>query len=310
MKNVIILLAAYNGQKYIEEQINSIIEQDYDDWKLILSDDCSTDDTINILDSYSNRFPDKIIHYKSGRRFGNAQMHFMHLLEQFHDAPYIMFCDQDDVWHPDKITKTLSKMKEIEKEASIPAMVHTDLCVVDGNLNIISDSFCKRSKLDGNRLKLNQLLVQNVVTGCTLMMNNSLAELCCRYELPKEAAMHDWWAAIICAVFGKTAFLDISTIYYRQHGNNSVGAKNVTSPTYLWERLKTKSMKKSLRDAVKQAEAFLNCFGDSIPADKKLIITDFVRTKDASIFVKDYIYLKHHIFKCGVIRVLAQFIGG
>lgn len=310
MSTVLILLAAYNGQKYIGEMIDSIISQDYTDWHLILSDDSSTDSTLSILEDYANKYPEKITHYKSGKKFGNAQNHFMHLLKQYNDAPYIMFCDQDDVWHSDKISKTIDRMKKIENDCNIPAMVHTDLCVVDGNLNKISDSFCKHSKLNGNRLQLNQLLIQNVVTGCTMMMNNSLAKLCCRYELPKQALMHDWWIAIICSVFGKSAFLDSATIDYRQHGNNSVGAKNVTSPSYLLERLKNNSMKKSIRASIEQAEAFLKCFGDNIPADKKLIITDFVKIKDASIFKKDYIYLKHRIFKCGMIRVLAQFIGG
>ena len=309
MNTVLILLATYNGEKYIKEMVESIIAQDYTDWKLILSDDSSTDSTPQILDLYAEKYPEKITHYKSGKRFGNAQNHFMHLLQQHHDAPYIMFCDQDDVWHSDKISKTLAKMKETEIEG-IPTLVHTDLVVVDGSLNKISDSFCQRSKLDGNRLSLNKLLVQNVVTGCTLMMNNQLAQLSCKYPLPKEAVMHDWWVAIICSVFGKSAFLDYSTIDYRQHGNNSVGAKDVTSPAYLLERLKSNAMKKSLMDAANQAEAFLTCFGDSIPEDKKLVIKDFVKTKDASFFKRNYIYLKHRIFKCGSIRVLAQFIGG
>lgn len=290
--------------------IDSIVSQDYADWHLILSDDCSTDSTYSILENYANKYPEKITHHKSGKKFGNAQNHFMHLLEQYNDAPYIMFCDQDDIWHPDKISKTIAKMKEIEEDCSIPAMVHTDLRVVDADLNEISDSFCKHSKLNGNRLQLNQLLIQNVVTGCTMMMNNSLAKLCCQHKLPEQALMHDWWIALICSVFGKTAFLDLATIDYRQHGNNSVGAKNVTSPAYLLERLKTKSMKKSIRDSIEQAEAFLNCFGDSIPANEKLIISDFVKAKDASIFVRNHIYLKHRIFKCGCIRILAQFIGG
>lgn len=306
MSTVLILLAAYNGEKYIKEMVDSIIAQDYTDWHLILSDDSSSDSTCKILDDYALEYPEKITHYQSGKRFGNAQSHFMHLLEQHHDAPYIMFCDQDDVWHSDKISKTLAKMKEIETEG-VPALVHTDLVVVDGLLNKISDSFCTHSKLDGTRLKLNQLLVQNVVTGCTLMMNNALARLSCTYPLPKEAIMHDWWVAIICAVFGKSAFLDCATMDYRQHGNNSVGAKNVSSFSYLFERLKSKSMKKSLRDAAVQAQAFLSCFGESIPQDKKAVIADFAATKDASVLRKDYIYLKHRIFKCGIIRILAQF---
>lgn len=309
MGTVLILLATYNGEKYIKEMIDSIIAQDYTDWRLVISDDGSTDSSADILEEYAKKLPEKITHYHSGQKFGNAQNHFMHLLENHRDAPYIMFCDQDDIWHSDKVRKTLEKMKEIE-EPGTPCLVHTDLAVVDGELNKISDSFCRHSKLDGNRLKLNQLLVQNVVTGCTMMINNSLAELACEKPLPKEALMHDGWIALICSVFGKSAFLDEATIDYRQHGNNSVGAKNVTSLPYLIERFKSKAMKNSLKNAAIQAKAFLDCFGDRIPSEKRVIVEDFAKTVDCSAFKRNQIYIKHRIYKCGIIRVLAQMIWG
>ena len=309
MGTVLILLATYNGEKYIREMVDSILKQDYEDWHLVLSDDGSTDSTATILEEYAKKNPDKITHYRSGLKFGNAQNHFMHLLNQHHNAPYIMFCDQDDVWHSDKIGKTLAKMKEIE-ENGIPALVHTELTVVDGELCKIADSFCKHSKLDGNRLKTNQLLVQNVVTGCTMMINEPLARLACEKALPKEALMHDGWIALICSVFGRSAFLDEATIDYRQHGNKSVGAKNVSSPSYLLERLKSNAMKRSLKNAAKQAEAFLECYGDRLLEEKKQVIVDFAKTADCSLFKRDYIYIKHRLFKCGAIRVIAQFIGG
>lgn len=309
MGNVLILLATYNGEKYVKEMIDSIIAQDYTDWSLILSDDGSTDSSRDILDEYASKYPDKITHYRSGQKFGNAQSHFMHLLSTHRDAPYIMFCDQDDIWHSDKVSKTLKKMKEIE-EPNTPCLVHTDLAVVDGELNEISNSFCKHSKLDGNRLKLNQLLVQNVVTGCTMMINKPLADLSCEKPLPKEALMHDGWIALICSVFGKSAFLDEPTIDYRQHGNNSVGAKNVTSLPYLIDRFKSKAMKNSLKNAAIQAKAFLDSFGDQILDEKRVVIEDFAKTADCSAFKRNRIYLKHRLFKCGAIRIIAQFIGG
>ena len=306
MATVLILLATYNGEKYINEMVDSILNQDYEDWALVLSD---TDKTPEILDEYAAKFPNKITHYRSGQRFGNAQKHFMHLLNTHRDAPYIMFCDQDDRWHSDKVSKTLEKMQEIE-ETDTPCLVHTDLVVVDGELNKISDSFCKLSKLDGNRLALNQLLVQNVVTGCTMMINKRLADLSCEKPLPEEALMHDGWIALICSVFGKSAFLDESTIDYRQHGNNSVGAKNVASLPYLIERFKSKAMKNSLKNAAIQAKAFADSFGENISEDKKVIIEDFAKTADCSVFKRNRIFIKHRLFKCGAVRIIAQFIGG
>lgn len=87
------------------------------------------------MQEYADRYPDRITHYRSGRRFGSAQKHFMHLLEQFGDqADYVMFCDQDDVWHPDKVRLTLRLMEQVETDPSLPVLVHTDLRVVDGEL--------------------------------------------------------------------------------------------------------------------------------------------------------------------------------
>ena len=225
---VYILLAAYNGCAYIREQIDSLLLQDHTAIKIILSDDGSSDDTLKILNEYAQKYPEKILHYRSGVRFGCAQKHFMHLLGVFQDAPYLMFCDQDDVWHTDKVRKTLAKMQKLENGEMVPTMVHTDLRVVDGDLKEISPSFWKHSNLDGSRLALNQLLVQNVVTGCTMMINRPLAQLACR-SVPQKVLMHDWWLALLASACGRTGFLTEQTIDYRQHGNNSVGAKDVRS---------------------------------------------------------------------------------
>lgn len=306
---VLILLAAYNGEAYIRLMVDSVLSQDYQDIRLVVSDDNSSDHTQTILAEYAASFPDKITHYQSGRHFGCAQTHFLHLLSKFHDAPYIMFCDQDDVWHSSKVRKTLGKMKDTESSGEIPAMVHTDLRVVDRKLCEISPSFCIHSGLDGDRLGLNQLLVQNVVTGCTMMINHALAELVCR-DIPKDAMlMHDWWIALLAAACGNTGFLNEATIDYRQHGNNSVGAKNVRSASYLLSRLSAKKMRKSLTDAARQGQALLECYGDLLTKEKREMLMAFASTQTASIFARDCVYLKYKLLKHGFIRVIAQLLG-
>ena len=309
MANVLILLTTYNGEKYVREMVDSILCQDYADWHLIMSDDASRDHTAEILAEYAEKMPDRITHYRSGLHFGNAQDHFMHLLKQFHDAPYIMFCDQDDIWHADKIRKTLEKMKQIEEDPAIPAMVHTDLRVVDQDLKEIAPSFCRHSNLDGSRVALNQLLVQNVVTGCTMMLNRALAELAC-WECPeKTILMHDWWIAILAAACGRTGFLNEATIDYRQHGNNTVGAKNVRSVSYLLGRLRSRKMRKSLEDAARQARSFLKCYGKLLKDEDKRMVEAFASTESAALPVRDKIYVQYHLLKHGFPRIAAQFLG-
>ena len=267
-EKVLILLAAYNGEKYLPEMIESLLAQDYPHLQIVLSDDHSSDGTVELLERYAAAYPDKMIHYRSGRRFGKAQTHFIHLLEQFHDAPYIMFCDQDDVWHSDKVRKTLEFMKKVETDPSLPALVHTDLNVVGKDLEPISPSFCRYANLDGTRLTFNHILVHNVVTGCTVMMNRRLAELACMSQVPQETVMmHDWWLAMLASACGNVGFLNEPTIDYRQHGNNTGGAKDVRSFGFLWDWLKSRKMKQSMLRCVAQAESFLECYEDVLPEE-------------------------------------------
>ena len=307
--SVLILLAAYNGKPYIRQMVDSLLKQDHPNIQLVLSDDGSTDGTDAILEEYATLFPDTVTHYRSGMRFGNAQKHFLHLLNTFHDAPYIMFSDQDDVWHLDKVSKTLALMQETEIDPSTPVLVHTDLRVVDQNLQVISSSFCTHSGLIGNRLALNQLLVQNVVTGCTMMLNRSLAELACRPTQADAILMHDWWIALVASAFGKAAFLNEPTIDYRQHGKNAVGAKNVRSLPYLIARLRSNSMRSVLDKGSQQASVFLETYADLFSEKQQDLICAFISTKDQSLFKRDHTFLKYRLLKSGFLRKAGQLLG-
>lgn len=306
---VLILLAAYNGETYIRAQVDSLLAQDHPHIKIVLSDDGSTDRTPAILEQYAKNHSDRIIHYHSNTRFGCAQKHFMHLLTQFHDEPYIMFCDQDDIWHTDKVSKTLVCMHQIEDDPQIPALIHTDLRVVDKNLALINPSFCNHSNLDGHRLGLNQLLVQNVVTGCTMMINRALAVLACEKPVSDAMRMHDWWLAILASVSGKCAFLNEATIDYRQHGSNSVGAKNVRSMSYLWTRLRSKSMRPELQKAADQAAAFLENYTDILSADQHKLIRSFADTRHQNLLRRNIVYIQNGLLKSGILRKVVQLLG-
>ena len=307
MGTVRILLATYNGEKYIEEMVESILAQDYSDWQLVLSDDMSRDGTPEILDRYAREYPDRITHYRSGLHFGNAQGHFLHLLGQFPDAPYIMFCDQDDVWHQDKISKTLGKMKEIEKPGK-PSLVHTDLRVVDARLEEMGPSFLAYSGIRGDRLGLKQLLVQNVVTGCTTMINGELAEFANAHRPEGKILMHDWWLALIAATLGTIGFLDEATIDYRQHGNNTVGAKDTKSPAYILKKIRNDGVRKAMEQTYCQAETFLQCFGGLMDPKQRQTVADYARLAHQGGMARRAAFLKGGYYKYGVRRIAAQFI--
>ena len=309
MPRITVLLATYNGSKYVRQMIDSVLAQDFEDFHLVLSDDCSKDDTPAILAEYAAKYPNKITHYRSGLRFGNAQNHFLHLLQRFHDTPYIMFCDQDDYWHPDKLAKTLSLMCITEKSGA-PALVHTDLRVVDGDLAQMDPSFMHFSKLRGDRLALRQLLVQNVVTGCTMMVNRSLAELACS-RLPEAGIlMHDWYLALVAAAMGSISYLDDATIDYRQHGNNTVGAKNTRSLSYIMKKVKNDGVRTAMEQTYAQAATFLDCFGPQLDARSREIVAAYATIGKQGYFARRFTFLKYGFWKCGLQRIVAQLIWG
>ena len=234
---IAILLATYNGAKYIREQLDSLFQQSCDQFHLYIRDDGSKDDTLKIVEEYRQKFSDRITVLEDSQKHKGAAKSFMTLLQEV-DSDYYMFCDQDDIWLPEKIEKTLAQMKEIEKAVAnapkevmdgtaaknVPILVATDLGVVDEQLNLLSESFNKDLKIDVFRKHPELICVRHVVTGCTMMFNRA-AKLAALPMSPR-ATMHDEWVAL-CVHFkgGVISILDDATILYRQHTSNTLGAE-------------------------------------------------------------------------------------
>ena len=308
-KKVLILLAAYRGKAYIRPMVDSILAQDCDCWHLVLSDD--GDETAGILQEYADRCPDRITHYRAGQRFGSAQKHFMHLLRCFGaQADYVMFSDQDDVWHPDKVRRTLALMEQTETDPSVPVLVHTDLRVVDSDLREMDASFQHYSGLDGHRLALHQLLVQNVVTGCTMMINRALAELACRPVPEGAMRMHDWWLAMLAAACGRAAFLDEATIDYRQHGGNVVGASGTGISSLLQKLRRGSENHRRIFSAMEQAGALANIYADALPAENLALLRGFAALEKEPRAKRMAFYRAHDVWYDGTLRKLGQKVWG
>jgi len=225
-----ILLAAYNGAPYIQQQIESIKVQDYDNWYILIRDDGSIDDTPKIIREISSR--DDRIEILSHKREKSEMVvnNFNILMEQarLRKAEYIMFADQDDVWRLDKIRLQIKLMLELEKKYGIntPILVYSELEVVDESLSVIDSSFMNYQGIKNeSHQPLNVLLVQNFVTGCASLINNRLLELAT--PIPDGVMMHDWWIALLAASGGQLGFIDEPTVRYRQHSDNKVGAKSL-----------------------------------------------------------------------------------
>lgn len=225
---ITILLSTYNGEKYLKEQLDSILNQTYDDWFLLIRDDYSQDNTENIIEAYIKDHPNKIKKIKSYENIGVVKS-FEELLKTC-SSEYISFCDQDDIWFPTKLEESMKKMVELEKKhPEKPIAVFSDLAVVDENLNVIHPSFWEYSKIDPKRIKtFEDLCVRVVATGCTLLINKKAKDI----SLPfiKEVRMHDSWVLLnVLKCNGIIDYLNHATVLYRQHENNVVGAQNKDS---------------------------------------------------------------------------------
>jgi glycosyltransferase involved in cell wall biosynthesis len=269
-----ILLATYNGGKYLEEQIHSILNQTYQNWNLLIRDDGSKDNTVEIVQKYVNLYPDKIKLIMDGEKNLGPCGNFSRLLSHA-TANYIMFCDQDDVWKEDKVQISLENMINLENTAGrdTPLLVHTDLEVVDKELHTIASSMFQYQNLNSEFSSLNQLLVQNNVTGCTVMINKKLSEMA--QPIPKGVVMHDWWLALVAASFGEIGFINQSTIKYRQHGNNDVGAKGY-SMEYFFNRVRgIKNIYMLVIKNLKQAEIFYQTYKDTFDQKTKDLVFQY-----------------------------------
>ena len=290
-----ILLATCNGAAYLSALLDSLLAQTHGNWRLVIRDDGSTDGTLRIIDRYLANHPDRVgILRDKGETLGPCG-NFARLLDHSR-ADYTMFCDQDDVWLPEKIELTMARMREMESlyGEDTPIMVHTDLRVVDSNLKPLSDSLWRYQATDPDATALNRLLVQNVATGCTVMINRALRELA--LPIPVEARMHDWWLALTAAAFGRIGHVAQPTVLYRQHGRNDSGAAPMGAVAALGKLLAPSTLVQRTeldRHLQRQAAAFLKRYGDRLPAQDRIMLDAYSRLHELGVLRDRYCRLKY-----------------
>ena len=225
-----ILMATYNGEKYIGKQIDSILRQTYDNWNLLIRDDGSTDATTSIISEYKRRNPEKIVIIEDDEGNLGVTGNFKRLLLSS-QSDYVMFCDQDDIWDSSKVYQEINMMKEKEKEFGlIPILVFSDLKGIDGNDKILFESFRKKNGFSSDSCRLSRMLYENVATGCTMLINCPLKKLL--YNIPDAVRVHDHWAILICLLNeGQAVYLNQATVLYRQHEGNVIGDNSTSALT-------------------------------------------------------------------------------
>ena len=219
-----VLLAVWNGSAHLPELLDSLLSQTDPDFTVLMQDDGSEDTTPDLLKEVSGRDRRFIFGAEQGKRLGAAG-NFLSLIRQT-KADYCLLCDQDDVWEPEKVAVLKQAIQKLEAQykQSTPLLVHSDCFLIDQNGENTGSSFFRHQGWDPGAVTLPRLLVQNNVTGCTLIMNRALRELIAEHAKAKDLFMHDWFIALTAASFGRISFVDQPLTRYRQHGGNAIGA--------------------------------------------------------------------------------------
>jgi glycosyltransferase involved in cell wall biosynthesis len=285
-----ILLSTYNGGEFLSEQLDSILDQSVKDIVIVVRDDGSSDETMAILARYEKNYFERFCLLPSDDQNLGAKGSFACLMQYVLenkqalglDRAYMMFADQDDIWVPQKVEYEFQRLLQIERRerSLVPALVHSDLEVIDRHGKCIAESFIAYQGLKIDRGNLVNLALSNLVTGCTAVINEELANKA--LPIPNDAIMHDWWLAVTAAAFGAREFIEQPLVRYRQHDANAIGAQQFkpaqTVAGGLWAKIKAYEVNPHLSDVAVQARAIRAVYGGALSARQRtgLLLAGFL----------------------------------
>ena len=260
---LIVLMSTYNGEKYIRQQLDSIIEQDLVPDQILIRDDGSKDNTIEILEEYCNRYD--FIRYYSGSNLGPGKS-FFDLINNCKKADYYALCDQDDVWFKDKLSKAVSMLDKEDK--SIPLLYCCRYTLTDAKLNPVNSDVSKL--YDFSDFK--HSLIYHTAPGCTFVFNHAARKSIVQYDPDQQYfVIHDAIIHKVVTMFGKMILDDTSHMFYRQHDNNQIGMSADKTKTFVGriKRFLNGSMKNYRSNT---AKSLLDVYGGQCDEEKKELL--------------------------------------
>ncbi len=291
MKSVCVLLSTYNGGQFLEEQIESLLKQEDINFTILIRDDGSTDETIDILKNYSKK--DSRIKYYLGENVGPAQS-FFDLIRCSSLTDYYAFCDQDDVWDSDKLKCAIEALEK--EDNSQPNMYYSNLRIVDKNLNFYR--FSHSSPLTQENPY--SALTEDIATGCTVVFNRVAREYA-KSSIPEYCSMHDTWIYMICKFFGQCIYDFNAHISYRQHDNNVVGTYLGKKTIKLYKERLIRLFNRQLQPRYNNAKNFYILFKDRLkPEDAEKV--QLVASYKNSIFSRLKLLLNKEVYASSTSR--------
>lgn len=271
--DISVAVATYNGSKFLYEQLLSIINQTFVPNEIIIVDDCSKDNTVQIIENIKKDYP--FIKLFTNE-INKGPVETFEIAISKCSGNYIALCDQDDIWELNKLELSIGELKKIEEE-NVPSAVFTDLQLIDEKGNIIGETFWESQKLNPVKMDFYRTLFLNSLTGCTVVFNKSMKDEL--VNIPKEVEMHDYWIALIALGLGRSKPLSFSTVKYRSH-ENSVTVKDSISNL---KRIKKfisilfSSDRNYMQSNFKQADLFLDIYGDKLSKEKRKQLVNFIK---------------------------------
>jgi len=300
--HVDILLATWNGEKYLPALLSSLKQQTHSKWRVLVRDDGSSDGTLTIIGEWTRSDPDRVLMISDQDRRIGPTASFSRLLSAS-EAPYFMFCDQDDVWLPEKISKLLAVVQQREATLGnhVPVLAYSDLAVVDGDLKPIAPSLWRYQKLAGAKgdIAFRNLVFGNHVTGCATLGNAALRTAAS--PVPELDTFHDWWVALAAAGMGDLVRLDEITILYRQHSDNVFGARDFSLKRRLVSYIRNpwaavNRARTMIDSAQRHAAIVLDRFANRVGKEEADMLADFVTLRDRS-----FLYRKSFLARQGLL---------
>ena len=271
---ITVLMATYQGARYIREQLDSILAQTAPDIRILIADDHSTDGTDQIIKEYEAQYSRQItcLHYDTPS--GGAAANFAQLFRQI-SSGYVMLSDQDDIWFPHKAERLLAKLKSLEAEfgEATPILAHSDMEVADEHGNSVHSSFFQYQHIIPARSRLNQLLVENNVTGAATMVNAAMLPYL--QDIPADCSMHDWWMALVACCVGQIGWVEEPLYLYRQHGTNTLGAKTQMEQ-YVSRISREEQVRENYRKMFRQADQLQKQLEPELTTEQKQCLQVFL----------------------------------
>lgn len=275
-REIAVLLPTYNGARFLPEQLASLFAQENVHIHILLRDDASEDDTVAIARTFAsqNASSSCTMQVHTGPRLGVVgNVSALLELAEHENAPYFALADQDDVWHPNKLTTQLEAMHELENRlgADVPLLVCSDARCVDASGAEVSPSFLKTLGIPPSwGLNLRQALVKSWALGCSCLGNAALRKMAAPLPPRDEIFMHDWWLLLVAQSFGGVSCIRHPLLDYRQHEDNVMGAKRQKP---LMQRI-TAHITNSLQTQ-KQAGTFLQRYKNVLAAEQRELVADW-----------------------------------